>query len=106
MAVLPSTKMDCEYDALVTAGYGGANKQSVQDMELAWLQNNGATSTNLPTAWIEFLAVQLGPAATGDRADDEVAYYLSVISAPDVATYGSSLVDLRRTFWCGGYNPP
>src|SRR5262249_6144343 len=106
MPVLPSTKIDCEYNALVTGGYGGANKQSLPDMELAWLRNNGATSTNLPTAWIQFLAIQLGVAATGDRSDDEVAYYKSVISAPDQATYGTTLSDLRRTFWCGGYNPP
>jgi hypothetical protein len=100
MAVTPGTKIDCEYVAL--AAYPG----NIQDKELAWLQNNGATSTNLPTAWIQFLAIQLGGAATGDRADDETAYYKSVISGGDQTTYGKSLVDLRRTFWCGGYNPP
>lgn len=102
MAVTPSTKVDCEFTVLRAGGYTGALK----DMELQWLQANGATSDDLSDAWEEFLVVQLGVAATGNRMDDEMAYYKSVISGGDQTTYGQSLPDLRRTFWCGGYAPP
>jgi len=98
MASTPGTKTDCEFDALRTAGYTG----SLQDMELAWLQNNGATSNQLGDAWEEFLAAQ--GFTTGDRSDDELAYYLSVILVAD--RDGDTLMDLRREYWCGGHNPP
>ena len=98
MAVTPSTKVDCEFNVLRTAGYTGALK----DMELAWLKNNGAMSNDLSDAWMEFLTV--AGFTTGSRMDREIAYYLSVIAGGDLQ--GSALPDLRRVYWCGGYAPP
>ena len=98
MASTAGMKVDCEFTRLRAAGYTG----SLMDMELAWLQNNGATSNQLGDAWMEFLVVQ--GFTTGSRIDRELAYYLSVILLAD--RDGESLQDLRREYWCGAHNPP
>jgi hypothetical protein len=92
----PGMKIDCEFAQLRTGGYTG----SLMEMELAWLQNNGATSKDLGDAWMEFLTAQ--GFTTGSRIDRELAYYLSLAMPAD----GNSLQDQRREFWCGGHNPP
>lgn len=64
------TTIDLKFAALRGLGYTG----SMTDMELQWLQANGATSDALADAWLEFLAAELTTAATGVRVDDWYAY--------------------------------
>jgi hypothetical protein len=94
--VAAGATIDCEFAAL--AAYPG----SLRDKELAWLQNNGATSNQLGDAWYQFLIAQGMTAAA--RPDMEVAYYISL--GLDAIVNSKALIDLRQEFWCGGHNPP
>lgn len=96
MAITPGDKSTCEWNRLRALGYTGA----LSDMELAWLQANGATSTNLPDAWMEFLTA--AGFLTGSRLDRELAYYQSLAFTVE----GDTLIDWRREYWCGAHNPP
>lgn len=77
---------DLKFNLFRALGFTGA----LADMELQWLQDNGATSDNLSDAWIEYLAAELA-SPTGVRLDDWFALLRE--------TYTGSMSDMENEFW-------
>ena len=84
-----ATLIDTKFLALRAAGYTGAKT----DMELAWLQDNGATSGSLRTAWDEFLTAAGFPKADGGISDRQFAWL------EDLGVTGETLTDQWMDFW-------
>ena len=85
---------------LITGGYGSAPHRGVNEMLLAWLQNNGATAKDLNGAWMQFL--NTAGFTTGSLNDRKLAYFYSVVGS----VVPKTLPDLEREFWAGSYGPP
>jgi len=93
---------DVRFDALRALGFTGATS----DMLLQWLQANGATSSSVPDAWNEMLAVQLLSGNTGQRSDD---WRQLLATLGYAALAGSAQVnDMELAFWEAGgtFGPP
>lgn len=88
-----ATLSDARFEALRGQGFLGATN----DMLLAWLQDNGATSPCLPDAWKEVLdAIQPGP--PGNRSDQWFEWlFLNGYGAPN-----KQLNDMEIDFWEAG----
>jgi hypothetical protein len=87
-----ATVTDAKFDALRALLHTGA----MPEMTLSWLQAAGATSSSLPDAWNEMLAIKLiTPVPTGQRNDDWFEYL-------GVLTHTGSLNDRELAFWVSG----
>ena len=93
------TRIDCELQVL--RAIFGEPQGSLADLELRWLQANGATARSLVDAWREFLSDKgfVGPRLDAQRA------WLASITPP---TIPRTTLDLWKHFWCemGGVIPP
>ena len=76
-----------KFEKLRSLGYTG----SINEMTLAWLHDNGASSPSLPDAWIEYLAI-VYPQGSGNRTDDWYNYLGSL-------GYTGAISDREAEFW-------
>mgnify|MGYP001052304603 CR=1 FL=1 len=81
-------------DAIYSTLRGKGKTGAVNDMLLQWLQDNGATSGNLATAWREMLDTKVA-APTGNNQTDW--HYLLGVQG-----HTGSISDRAVQFWVGG----
>lgn len=82
--------------AVLRASYSG----SISDMTIAWLQDNGATSSHISDAWKEMLADKLVATPTGNKNDD----WFQLLDELGFST--GSLNDRELAFWVDGGTLP